>query len=572
MQEFLIALLTCSAAMTLLGMSFMAITPILAKRYSAKSRYYAWLVIVIGLIIPFRPHFENAFVRMSIPVEAASPVIQVGNGTPFNITTHGAMEPAAAPQGITVWQIAFMLWLSGAVLYAAYQIMKHIRFSKMVSRWSENVRDEQVTALFQRNKAEIGIASQIGFCECPAIGSPMLVGFVNPQILLPTAKIEPGELKLILKHELIHYKRKDLWYKMLVLVATAIHWFNPAVYFMARAIEIQCELSCDAEVVKYADADERQHYSEAIIGIIKYQSKMKTLLSTNFYGGKKGMKKRIFSIMDMRRKKVGVAVLGCALMLTLGTGLAFAANIEKPEAPAPSGLGNEDTMAPFFYSFRPNPETYLQYSSYGVSISDDGELLLYNGQRVRLFVDEHSDTEAFFYDKAGELNMSVIRNAAGSITGIERIPEQEAQQYLSAFFAGDTKASVEVQETAHETVDETVQVTKQGTTDGNKFELYSAYGVMLSADGEGMYHNGQRVKFFVDEISDGNYETFWTDEAGTANLLAVRNSTGQITAIESISEEQAQKYLTSLEERKQKILNGLDDKVEARIKELYPQD
>ena len=58
----------------------------------------------------------------------------------------------------------------------------------------------------------------------------MMTGFVKPRILLPDADFTTDELRLILKHELVHYKRRDLWYKGLVLAANAIHWFNPAVY------------------------------------------------------------------------------------------------------------------------------------------------------------------------------------------------------------------------------------------------------------------------------------------------------------------------------------------------------
>jgi len=41
MQGFIVTLLTCSIAMSALALFYMAITPLLAKRYSAKSRYYA---------------------------------------------------------------------------------------------------------------------------------------------------------------------------------------------------------------------------------------------------------------------------------------------------------------------------------------------------------------------------------------------------------------------------------------------------------------------------------------------------------------------------------------------------
>ena len=67
MQGFMIALLTCSFTMSALALCFIAVTPLLAKRYTAKSYYYAWLIIVIGLIIPFRPQFDHALVKVDVP-------------------------------------------------------------------------------------------------------------------------------------------------------------------------------------------------------------------------------------------------------------------------------------------------------------------------------------------------------------------------------------------------------------------------------------------------------------------------------------------------------------------------
>jgi hypothetical protein len=153
-----------------------------------------------------------------------------------------------------------------------------------------------------------------------------MIGFKNPRILLPKTGLAHDEISFILKHELIHYKRKDLWYKYLILIATAIHWFNPVVCHMSKAVGVICEMSCDAEVVRSTDADTRRHYSETIIGMVKYQSKLKTALSTNFNGGKKNMKNRISSIMDTNKKRVGAVIICAVLIGALGTGVAFAAN------------------------------------------------------------------------------------------------------------------------------------------------------------------------------------------------------------------------------------------------------
>ena len=72
MQNFIITLLICSITMSALALLYMAATPLLAKRYSVSGRYYAWLIFVIGLIIPFRPRLGNPIVRVDLPGNTAS--------------------------------------------------------------------------------------------------------------------------------------------------------------------------------------------------------------------------------------------------------------------------------------------------------------------------------------------------------------------------------------------------------------------------------------------------------------------------------------------------------------------
>ena len=179
-----------------------------------------------------------------------------------------------------------------------------------VNRWSEKIKDEKILAIMKNIINELAISGQIGLYLCPYIGSPMMIGLFEPGILLPTQNYSEDEIHFILKHELIHYKRKDLWYKCLMLLATAIHWFNPVIYLMSKAINIQCELSCDAEVISGTDANTRQRYCETLIGILKNQSSLKTALSTNFYGGKRYEKG--FINLNTNKRKSGLSILHCA--------------------------------------------------------------------------------------------------------------------------------------------------------------------------------------------------------------------------------------------------------------------
>ena len=322
MRDYMTALIECSVTMSVLVLGFMAITPWLSKRYSAKWLYYVWLVLVLGLIIPFRVHPNTAFIRMNA---APSYIQQIVSGNAGNVVDL-TIPTGTAPQGlpaISWYQIGICLWIAGVFVFIIYHGLKHYRFIRMVNRWGEQP-DAQMLNTLQKIKTDMGITKPVKLWICSCISSPMMIGFLSPVILLPWPDFSANELPYILRHELVHFKRKDLWYKSLVLLATAIHWFNPVVYLMAKAIASQSEISCDAEVVNETDLDTRQRYSETIIGVIKNQSKMQTAFSTNFYGGKKGMKNRIYSIMDTTKKKTGTFILCLVFIGTLATGTVFA--------------------------------------------------------------------------------------------------------------------------------------------------------------------------------------------------------------------------------------------------------
>ena len=358
MKDFMIMLTTHSAALSAVILLYAAVTPVLSKRYSAKWLYYSWLIIVIGLIVPVWPQFEVPGINVTAPAEAVltrplmavpatvadtatrvSNAVQLGHPVqPGNPVMQSAMT------SMQWWQAAAVIWAAGAIAFLLGRCFRHYRLMKTLGRWSEEVKDEQVLALVNDIKKELGIPGQVGLHVCPYTGSPMITGLFRPRILLPVTDIPKEELRLILKHELIHCRRKDTWYKCLLLLATAMHWFNPAVYLMAKVINAQCELSCDAEVLRGSEPDMRYRYSKAIVSLLETRLKTRTALSTNFYGGKSGMKNRISSILDTRKKKAGLAVACAMLMLTAGIGIASAAISVDNSTSDPPGNANADVV------------------------------------------------------------------------------------------------------------------------------------------------------------------------------------------------------------------------------------
>lgn len=378
MQHFITTLFICSATMTLFTILYTVTNPLLTKRYSEKSQYYAWLIIVVGLIIPYRPQFNNSLVKV-ISTETVTPIIQIQNETVFTKSSHTIILHVPETKdiflssfpGISIWQIVMVIWLTGMITVLVYHVIKHYRFKKMVRRWSRVISEKHILKIAFKIKAELKITKEIGIYQCESIGSPMLIGFMKPQILLPDMNFTNEELYFILAHELVHYKRKDLWYKVLVLISSAVHWFNPIMYFMARKIDALCEISCDAAVIKNSGIESRLLYSETIMNVVRHQSKLKTALSTNFYGCKKDMKKRISSIIDASKKRVGVLMACVAVLLTFSSGVVMASETAKNVNSTIAHSKSEENAQIFGV-----PETFTKDSATGQSA---GETLYEDG-------------------------------------------------------------------------------------------------------------------------------------------------------------------------------------------------
>ncbi len=324
METLAATLINNSMIMSLAIVILLCLSKIFHKRYSAKWRYYVWIIVIMGLLIPFRPQLDYAPMQVDEPISIIVSVTQSQSKTlPIE---KGEFTPSEKNQTTVPWySIVSVIWVMGVISRVVYYLWKHRKFKKMVNRWGERA-SETTIALIEKSKKELHIKDEIMVKSCKFVSTPMLFGFVSPTILLPADHFENEQLELITRHELIHYKRRDLWYKGLALLTITIHWFNPFVYLMAREISKECEISCDEAVLKNSNFDRRIQYGETMINIVKNHSMSSTAFSTQFNGGKKDMKKRLGNIMDTSKKKAGVALVLTALIVTIATGMAFATN------------------------------------------------------------------------------------------------------------------------------------------------------------------------------------------------------------------------------------------------------
>ena len=323
---------------------------LLGKRYGAKWRYLIWLVVAVRLCVPIQLSLPERMEVMQIQV----PSVQSGTRevlaqrTPDYFVPKETNEPIqqAIPSVERTQTVSeekndifdfllaypYVLWLCGVLGFLAWQGWKYYDFWRMLKRSRRKIMDASVLDTYYSLCREMGMEKRPAIYFCEALPSPLCVGFFQTTVYLNSEEREPAEMRLILKHELTHCKRKDLWFKGILLLARALHFFNPFVHGMARLAEKDMELSCDLVVMADCGMAEREAYSMAILRTVRETKSKNMQRSTAFSGGKEELKMRFENIFDMTQKKRGIALfLAAALVVCGGTAFVGCAESETAE-------------------------------------------------------------------------------------------------------------------------------------------------------------------------------------------------------------------------------------------------
>ena len=148
----------------------------------------------------------------------------------------------------------------------------------------------------------------------PAAPTPMLVGLLRPQLILPELELSQEELEGVLSHELTHWRHRDLWLKWLAALAVCVHWFNPAARLLAERLDRDCELYCDQTVARDWDRPRRARYGELLL---RLAAGGKGAPSAALFSQKQRLEERLTAMMNGKNYGKKAFVLGAAACLTL---------------------------------------------------------------------------------------------------------------------------------------------------------------------------------------------------------------------------------------------------------------
>ena len=260
----------------------------------------------------------------SQPIGEADPSVQPGEVyVPAAPEQDGTPVPAR-----TMPPAAFMLtavWSFGVLACLCWRLYSYHRLNRMLTEGAMPVAGWELE-LYSELTAERRVCPALRRSD--AIRSPMLAGVLRPVIWLPADSLDAAELTCALRHELTHWRRHDLICKWAAALTACLHWFNPAIWYLLRAMDRDFELSCDESVVKELSLRDRRNYGELLLRCAAGEAP-KGALYTSLKTQKQVMRERLTVVMkknpDSKKARTLFAAAAAVVVLMGATLGAYAA-------------------------------------------------------------------------------------------------------------------------------------------------------------------------------------------------------------------------------------------------------
>ncbi len=265
-------LLTQSWQIAVLVAVVAAVTLALKNR-SAHVRYLLWLIVLAKCLVPplltiplpVLPEERARIVFVPPEPIAAERVKAVAAESPAPSATVIAKH---TPR-ITARQWLAVGWFVGASLFVLVAIVKALRTELWLRRERRFLPSElqgEIKELF--SSLGVRISPKLWLVE--GIGQPFVWGLLRGGIYLPAnfVKVNNAEHRRgVLGHELSHILRFDAAVNLLQVIAQAIFWFHPFVWWANRKIRTEREKCCDEMTIARLGARVKD-YSSAIVNIL----------------------------------------------------------------------------------------------------------------------------------------------------------------------------------------------------------------------------------------------------------------------------------------------------------------
>lgn len=169
---------------------------------------------------------------------------------------------------------AVIIWVSVACLLMINRMADYVKKARRIAGYVDTKMEERHEAVLADLKSRYGIKRRVLLYQGEN-GKPSLTFGVFRPVILCGRDIESREGELVLCHELVHIRRLDAVWKMIVQFMKYLCWWNPVVWLLHDEFDRVCEISCDEAAILGRSEEERRLYSLLLIEEAQEKEKKK---------------------------------------------------------------------------------------------------------------------------------------------------------------------------------------------------------------------------------------------------------------------------------------------------------
>lgn len=269
---------------------------LLRKSMTQCVKYRALLIVMLVYIVPWRwvkaiyKWISDSFMPAKMAADAKALI---------NIANIETKEIVRQTKEYQLLMLIMLMWFAISVLFMAIRVVRYLRKSHRLYELAINCEDENLEHTLKCLHETIRYRSRPKIVWTRVDNETFTIGTIRPAIFLQKGYAD-GDLYWILKHEMTHIIRMDLWIKLLLEFVCCLHWFNPLIYLLRHEIRYLCETSCDEKVIKGCTEEECQAYMD-LLDRNRNGNRLNILHTGNLEGGSE-IDKRI--VLMKNRKSI----------------------------------------------------------------------------------------------------------------------------------------------------------------------------------------------------------------------------------------------------------------------------
>lgn len=347
MNTLLNLLISLTVAGSVVTISIYALGRLSTGQFPAPWRYGLIKLALVFYLIPIALILPWLSQHLSAPRVATS----IQNPQSGRLTGYitESLQPATLTLTTSTAYILLGIWAAGAIIFATWQGYAYRRFTRVLKRNRTMVPENSEPAKMLRSiKEELGLTCSVKLAYSSVARSPFLAGIWRPAIYLPIESQGNLDMEMVLRHELVHLKRKDLWIKAALLFVRTLHWYNPLVHTVRHELHTWSELTCDQEVVQEMSHADRKRYGGTILNVMAGPASQPGAFYASLSGDGKQLQRRLTHMLNVKklnRQTLFLSVTAALLIAGIGTSTAALASKMTPQVVADSEYTSSDNAA-----------------------------------------------------------------------------------------------------------------------------------------------------------------------------------------------------------------------------------